>query len=66
MICLVETNYEEEKFYVREIEADAVGVDDNHFALLSPLTDREIIDYSNNQLTAPESGNFDSWEIERE
>ena len=63
MITLIETDYENETFYKREIKADCVGTNKNQFVLLGQPTNQEIVDYANNNLAAPDSGDFNNWEI---
>ena len=64
MLSLIETNYKRETFCTRQIEADAVGTNDNQFVLLGEPTLEEIIAYANDNLAAPDSGDFDNWTME--
>jgi hypothetical protein len=64
MITLIETDHESETFYTREIDADAVGTNDSQFVMLGTPTDAEIRNYANDNLAAPESGDFDGWGVE--
>lgn len=63
MITLVELDYTNEVFYTREIEADIVGTNDNQFVLPGQPTNIEIKDYANNNCAAPDSGDFNNWDV---